>query len=91
MDLRENFRAPPFPRASLQSSSSLHALQVGDKLSGTDGTEWTVTDIGPGNVGRRDAHNVFREAPGPSAFAKRHVHEGVVRSAWDLVITPTML
>lgn len=91
MDLRENFRAPPFPRASLQSSSSLHALQVGDKLSGTDGTEWTVTDIGPGNVGRRDAHNVFREAPGPSAFAKRHIHEGVVRSAWDLVITPTML
>lgn len=59
--------------------------------TGRDGTIWCETSIGNGAAGRRARQNVFKNKPGPTAYACQRVKEGSAVSAFSLIIDEPML
>ena len=52
-------------------------------LLARDGTRWTEKE--KSKTGRRSAHNILHEKPGPSSYVKRHFEEGNHASIWSLI------
>jgi len=59
--------------------------------TGCDGTMWFESSIGNEAAGRRARQNVFKNKPGPTAYACQRVKEGSAVSAFSLIIDEPML
>lgn len=76
---------------SRQDTQTSGTASIGSKEVATDGTEWETIAPGLNSAGRRALHNILRENPGPTNYAKRHITEESVSSAWMLMINDKIL
>lgn len=54
--------------------------------TGKDGTVWSIQTGDEQNVGRISQHNVLKDSPGPTSFAKRNLTENNMMSAFNLFV-----
>ncbi|XP_076764824.1 uncharacterized protein LOC143431767 [Xylocopa sonorina] len=55
-----------------------------------DGTMWKKLQEGS-TPGRLPVRNIFKEMPGPTAYAKRHIMKGSVRTAFSLILCNSVM
>ena len=55
-----------------------------------DGTMWKKLQEGS-TPGRLPVHNIFKEMSGPTAYAKRHIMKGSVRTAFSLILCNSVM
>ena len=55
-----------------------------------DGTMWKKLQEGS-TPGRLPVHNIFKEMSGPTAYAKRHIMKGNVRTAFSLILCNSVM
>lgn len=58
--------------------------------SGRDGTTWYSTRPGLSCSGRLAQHNILKEVPGPTQYARRRIKEGEVATAFHLLMDESM-
>jgi hypothetical protein len=66
-------------------SSSEEESEKNDQHISIDGTVWEEMQIGA-IPGRPTLHNIFREVPGPTGYAKRNIMKGKMKTAFSLII-----
>ena len=77
-------------RSTNPSSNANQVLQCAEE-KGRDGSVWTETAVGKGNIGRRAQQNVFKNKPGPTPYAARRIKCGSAHSAFSLIIDEPLL
>ena len=78
------------------STSSLQSDLESDEddgavLTAKDGTKWKKAQVGEQSIGRLARHNILKECPGPSNYARRNIQAASPASAWLLFIDKFVL
>ena len=60
-------------------------------LTAKDGTKWKKVQVGEQSTGRLASHNILKECPGPSSYARRNIQATSPASAWLLFIDKFIL
>ena len=81
----ENILNRRIPRRTLRIPSSSSDESDDQTEIAADGTMWNEIKAGS-TPGRRAIHTIFKKANGPTAFAKRNIINGIVSSAFSLII-----
>ena len=55
-------------------------------LTAKDGTKWKKVQVGEQSTGRLANHNILKECPGPSSYARKNIQAGSPAGAWLLFI-----
>ena len=68
------------------STSSLRSNLESDEedgavLTAQDGTTWKKVQVGEQSTGRSASHNILKEYPGPSSYARRNIQAANPASA----------
>lgn len=79
-------------RGQKRKGCAIRSKNQGTDLTETaaDGTIWQQMKDVPIR-GKTQTHNIFREMSGPTAYAKRNIMKGSVRSAFSLIIDEHMI
>ena len=76
--------------SSLQSA--LECEEEDDTLlTAKDGTKWKKVQVGEQSTGRLASHNILKECPGSSSYARKNIQAGSPASAWLLFIDKFIL
>ena len=78
------------------STSSLQSDLESDEedsavLTAKDSTKWKRVQVGEQSTGRLASHNILKECPGPSSYARRNIQSASSASAWLLFIDKFIL
>ena len=76
--------------SSLQSDLEFDE-ENGAMLTAKDGTKWKKVQVGEQSTGRLASHNILKECPGPSSYARRNIQATSPASAWLLFIDKFIL
>ncbi|XP_066943494.1 piggyBac transposable element-derived protein 4-like [Macrobrachium rosenbergii] len=85
-DTRETDNLPCSNQKPLSKRKRIEETSSPLVYHGKDGTVWTLDTGEEALVGRRNTHNVMKDTPGPTSFAKRNITEGNNISALNLFI-----
>lgn len=91
---RARGRAPTRNKGVDQNIGTGHQFtltDIGGKVTAADGTQWEVVGNANKGAGRIAAHNIVHETSGPTPHAQRHILEGSVKTAFNLLIDDSMI
>ncbi|CAK9832670.1 PiggyBac transposable element-derived protein 4 [Anthophora retusa] len=88
---RKSKNAQAFSNSESESDQDVEMSVIDqDSEISVDGTMWKKLQEGS-TPGRLPVHNIFKEMSGPTAYAKRHIMKGSVRTAFSLILCNSVM